>query len=144
MARKRLLLFEFPAHSKIVEESQESNGSTTRGCLPKAVTRPPPTQRKTMIEIGTVKQNSVITFCGTVPISVMVFRPLLPRKYSLRSPPGRGQGDAPKARGSEWYTNNPKYFFTASLLCNFHIKPESIYFYFFIRLITHEKCTEGR
>ena len=28
-----------------------------------------------------------------------------PVAYSQPSPPGRGQGDAPKARGSEWYLN---------------------------------------
>lgn len=61
------MTLEFPTHFNRLQESQYSNGSTIRGCLPRAVTRPSPTQRKTMIEIGTVKQSSVYHFLRHCP-----------------------------------------------------------------------------
>lgn len=46
--------------------------------------------------------------------------------YSQPSPPGRGQGDAPKARGSEWYHNKSHICPQRKFRATFQLKPESI------------------
>lgn len=92
-----------------------------------------------MIEIGTVKQNSVYHFLRHCPYFCYGFLFGSAKEVKLAKPPWElGRGARQRRRGSEWYTNNPANFSTASLQCKFHIKPESIYRHCFIRLITHE------